>query len=275
MSDSSRPRAGFGRFDQPLSAVLRPINWCEPGSTVREMATLISSDGASCAVHLHMRCLPSRRTAGHRHRADFREKVATGLVGADAPVSAIASHPAYMVSDDLSVETALITMVDRGIHHLLTNDRSGRPSGVERVVDVADSSVRNPLLVRNATDCARDLEELVVAARQLSPTLVELYEAGLPPGHLGALHSAMLESVFRKLVEFHTPGTLLEKLTCSWMLLGSVGRRETLPNSDIDTALAWSVEPGAQEPDPADVADAVMPIMKAMPACGLQRSTSL
>lgn len=257
-------RAGWSRFDQPLRSVTRPITWCAPHSRVRDVAESIGRDRASCAVYLH------HGVAGIATDADFREKVATGKVSVEAPVTEIGSHPAYTVADDLPIDTALITMVDRGIHHLITTDRAGRPSGVVRAVDLADSTVRTPLMVRGATEAARNLEEVVAASRLLMPTLIELFDAGLPARHLGAIHSAMLESVFRKIVELLSAGTILDQVTCSWMLLGSIGRRETLPNSDIDTALAWTANPGAPEPDPHSVIEAVMPIMKAMPACGLQ-----
>ncbi len=256
----------FTRLERPVRDVMHPITWCDALMPVREVAALMRRDGASCAVYT-IDGTPAIVTD-----ADFRDKVATGEVGIDAPISAVASFPALMVGDEMTLDTAYITMIDRGIHHLLASDRAGRPVGVARVVDIADTDVRSPLLVRSAAESATTMSQLVTASNQLVPTLIELYESGLPPRHVGALHSAMIESVFRRLVELHTAGTILDRVTPSWMLLGSVGRRETLPNSDVDTALAWSDDEinDASPEERAEVVDAVMPIMRAMPSCGLR-----
>lgn len=253
----------FTRLERPLRQVMHPITWCDADMPVREVAALMSRDGASCAVYV------LDGSPGIVTDTDFRDKVATGNVGIDAPVHSVASYPAFMVGDDLMLDTAYIAMIDRGIHHLLASDHAGRPVGVVRVMDIADTDVRNPLLVRSAAESAQTMDELVVAAEQLTPTLLELFESGLPPSHLGALHTAMLESVLRRIIELNTAGTVFESIACSWMLLGSAGRRETLPNSDLDTALAWDDDPDAAPADPAVVTGAAMTIMRAMRRCGI------
>lgn len=92
----------------------------------------------------------------------------------------------------------------------------------------------------------------------------------MPVEHLGALLSAMIESIFRKVVELHTTTSPLADLDCSWMLMGSLGRREPLPNSDVDTALAWAVrEAGDPEPTREEVAAATVPLVDALGRCGL------
>ncbi len=256
----------FTRLDRPLREVMRPLTWCDANMPVREVAALMRDDGASCAVYV------VDDTPGIITDADFRNKVVTGEVSIDAPVAAIASFPALMVADDTTLDTAYITMVESGIHHLLASDRSGRAVGVARVVDIADTDVRNPLLVRSAAESARTTPDLVAASKQVLPTLVELVESGLPSRHVGALHAAMVEALYLRVVEMVTADSILDDVECSWLLLGSIGRRETLPDSDVDTALVWSTREETDHNDAqrsSAVVEAVMPIMKTMQLCGL------
>ena len=182
---------------------------------------------------------------------DFRRRVATGEIGVDAPISAIASTPAIAMSVDRTVSTAYLFMVEQGIHHLVVVDAVGTAVGVVRVVDMAAAEVRNPLVIRSAVAAATTMDELVEACRLLTPTTVELWDAGLPVEHVGALLSAMIEAIYRKIIELHSATSPLAELDCAWLLMGSLGRREPLPNSDVDTALAWAVRGSPPPSTPA------------------------
>lgn len=254
----------FARLERPIGEVVHPITWCDADDSIRSVAELMTSAGRSCALF---------RRAGQIGIVtddDFRRRVATGEVGVDAPISTIASTPAIAMSTDRTVSTAYLFMVEHGIHHLVVVDAVGAAVGIVRVVDMAAAEVRNPLVIRSAAAAATTMDELVDACRLLTPTTVELWDAGLPVEHLGALLSAMIESIFRKIIELHSDTSPLADLDCSWMLMGSLGRREPLPNSDVDTALAWAVK------EPADavftreqVATATEPLIAALTKCGL------
>jgi CBS domain-containing protein len=254
----------FARLERPLGDVTHPITWCDADDSIRSVAELMTSAGRSCALF---------RRAGQIGIVtddDFRRRVATGEVGVDAPISTIASTPAIAMSIDRTVSTAYLFMVEHGIHHLVVVDAVGTAVGIVRVVDMAAAEVRNPLVIRSAVSAATNMDELVDACRLLTPTTVELWDAGLPVEHLGALLSAMIESIFRKIIELHSTTSPLVDLDCSWMLMGSLGRREPLPNSDVDTALAWAVKsPTAAAVTREEVAAAAEPLISALTRCGL------
>lgn len=254
----------FARMERPIGEVVHPITWCDADDPIRTVAGLMTQAGRSCALFLRAGQI------GIVTDDDFRRRVATGDVGVDAPISAIASTPAITMSTDRTVSTAYLFMVERGIHHLVVVDAVGTAVGVVRVVDMAAAEVRNPLVIRSAAAAATTMDELVDACRLLTPTTVELWDAGLPVEHLGALLSAMIESIFRKIIELHSTTSPLADLDCSWMLMGSLGRREPLPNSDVDTALAWASRgPGDEVYTREQVASATEPLIDALSRCGL------
>ncbi len=256
--------SSFARLERPLGEVAHPITWCDADDSIRTVAGLMTDAGRSCALFLRAGQI------GIVTDDDFRRRVATGEVGVDAPISTIASTPAIAMSIDRTVSTAYLFMVEQGIHHLVVVDAVGTAVGIVRVVDMAAAEVRNPLVIRSAVDAATTMDELVDACRLLNPTIVELWDAGLPVEHLGALLSAMIESIYRKIIELHTATSPFTDLDCSWMLMGSLGRREPLPNSDVDTALAWAVTaPTGTEYTREQIAAATEPVITALRQCGL------
>jgi CBS domain-containing protein len=184
---------------------------------------------------------------------DFRHRVATGEVSSDAPVGALATVPVLTIDEQATQAAALLRMVEHAVHHLVVTDPAGRPVGVVRAVDLAQVEVRDPLLVRSMVDSAATLDDLAAAARLLPATIVELWDNRVAALHIGAVHAAMVDAIVRQAVRIH-PDPALAQVRHSWVVLGSLARREPLPLSDLDTALVWADPP---EPDtPPDAPDA-------------------
>jgi CBS domain-containing protein len=239
--------------------------WCSPEDTVREIATRVTKGGQSCALVRLGDCL------GIVTDDDFRRRVATGEVPLDAPISAIASSPALSVTGDVAVSTAYVRMIEHGVHHLVVTDALGGVLGVARVIDMAAAEVRHPLVVRSAIASARTIDDLAEACKLLRPTTVELCDADISPTHLGAVLAAIIDAVVLKAVLLHAQDHSLADLNASWMVLGSFARREPLPNSDIDTALAWRTRPSAgRAPGQDAVQSAAGNILSDLVRCGLR-----
>ena len=222
-----------GRAQLPVSRYARPLVRCLPGTSVREVARLIGEARQSCAV------VEFPDGVGIVTDADFRRRVASGEVGIDEPVHRIANRPVLGVREDVVVAQAFAEMLEHGVHHLVVQDASGRPTGVVRVVDLSSAEMRDPLVVRAAVEAAGTLEELTEACRALPRTAVELYDSGVPAGRVAALLSAVLDSVLRRLLHLDA-GAIDAGTPVSWIVLGSLARREVLPGSDVDTALVWA-----------------------------------
>ncbi|MCV7160037.1 cyclic nucleotide-binding domain-containing protein [Mycolicibacterium brisbanense] len=256
----------FGQLERPIGEVMHPITWCEPSESIRDVARRMTDDHRSCAV------FQRGDDVGIVTDDDFRRRVVTGEVGIDAPIDTIASLPAIVMSADRTVGAGYLLMYERGIHHLVVVDgASGRPVGITRVVDMVAGEVRHPLVIRTETGAATNLTQLRDAAAMLTPTMLELWDTGVPAHHFGSLLAAMIEAIVAKAIELTATAPPLPDLDCAWMLLGSVGRREPLPNSDVDSALAWVTRsPDDPEPDRSVVSAATEPVMDALESCGLR-----
>ncbi|MET7401977.1 putative nucleotidyltransferase substrate binding domain-containing protein [Dactylosporangium sp. NPDC005572] len=255
--------AGAGRPDQPLQRLARPVVWCAGTDRVRDVAERIGAAGLSCAL------VRTGTGFGIVTDADFRRRVATGEVGADAPVAALATTPALTVEADATQAAGLLRMIEHGVHHLVVVDREGRATGVLRAVDLAGAEVRDPLLVRSAIDDARDVEQLAAACRLLPAMLAELAADGVAAPQIGAIHAAVVDAAVRRALHLGRH-PVLDGVRHSWVLLGSLARREPLPLSDVDTALIWADGP---DPGPA-IRPEAREVLRALQRCGFTLCTN-
>jgi CBS domain-containing protein len=258
---------GVSRGDRRLADLMRPVVWSAETVRVRDVADQISLAGTSCVL------VPTAIGLGIVTDHDFRRRVATGQVGVDAPVGQLATVPALTIDEDATQAAGLLCMVEHGVHHLVVTDQSGRPVGVVRVVDLAQAEVRDPLLVRSAIENATSLDQLTEAARLLPTTIVELYDNGVAAGHIGAVHAAVVDAIVRQALNLH-PSPALATVQHSWVLLGSLARREPLPLSDVDTALVWA-DPPESAPDPAQtIRLEAREVLRDLQRCGLTLCTN-
>jgi CBS domain-containing protein len=253
----------MGRAGRPVSAVMQPIVWCVAADRVRDVARSVGAATHSCAL------IRAGDEIGIVTDRDFRQRVATGEVDLDAPIAELATIPVLAIEEDASQATGLLRMVEHGVHHLVVTGETGQPVGVVRVVDLASVEVRDPMLIRSAIDSAINLDALAAACRRLPATVVELRDSGVPALHVGGLVAAVVDAIFRRLIALRETPAMTE-VAYSWVLLGSLARREPLPRSDVDTAIVWSDTPAS--PDPADaIRAAAEGVLQDMERCGLRR----
>jgi len=254
---------GFGLLAGPQTPVtrhMRQIVWCAATAAVREAAAALTRTDQSCAL--------IRTSQGIVTDRDFRSRVATAEVSADAPVSEIMSMPVRTVPSSATLAAAFVQMVKTGVHHLVVCDTDGEPLGVLRAMDLASVEVRDPLLIRTAIDAAGSISELSQAGRLLPATIVELHDTGVPAEHIGALHAALTDAILGRLLLLSgEPGG--SSPPCSWLVLGSMARHEPLPGSDVDTGIVWA-DPAGADPGAAIRKEATR-VLAEMEQCGLRR----
>ncbi len=254
--------ATLARGERPVGALMRPVVRCDAAEPVAVVARRIGEAAHSCAL------VKSADGIGIVTDRDFRERVATGEISPQAPVGDLATLPILTVTEDFSQTAAFARMVDRGVHHLVVMGRFNQAVGVVRVVDFAAADIRSPLMIRNAVETADTLPALIGACRLLPPTVVELAETGVPGLQIGNLLAAVVDAVIRKLLDLQ--GVADSPPAQSWIVLGSMARREPLPLSDVDTAILWA-DTADDETTGALVRERAEAVLTDLERCGLKR----
>ena len=89
-------------------------------------------------------------------------------------------------------------------------------------------------------------EPAYTAAAGLDPMIVSLRDAQVAAEQVAAVRSVVLDALTRRLVELAVGAEGDPPAPFTWFALGSLARREAVPSSDVDSALAW------QEPQDRD-----------------------
>jgi CBS domain-containing protein len=226
-------RARDLRPDLPARALVQEaLVTCEHDTSIRDAARRMADHRASCAV------VPlASGELGILTDHDLRVRVVAAGAPLDGPVSGVMSAPAVTAGAGEPATALMLTMVDRGVRHLPVVAERGEVVGVVTDVDLLAAEARTPLIVRRAINEARDIDELRRAAGRLPASVAALHDGHVGAAHIGALMAAVVDALIRRLFELRLPDEPLPAF--AWLSLGSYGRREPVPSSDVDSALAW------------------------------------
>jgi CBS domain-containing protein len=263
------PAAPAEQVQVRMATLIRtPPLLCQRDEPIREAARRMTDQGASAALVL----LPD--SFGIVTDRDLRRRVIAVGLSPDAPVSAIMTAPAYTVTADRLGGDVLLDMLERNVHHIPVLSPSGQVLGVVDDGDLVAAEGRTPLLLRRAIALADSPAELSAAVAGLNPAIIALHDARVTAEHLTAVRSVVLDALTRRLVELAVRDAGPPPVPFTWFALGSLARREAVPSSDVDSALAWgSAEDGAHEGDGSEVAGYLARVTRAVDeglrACGI------
>jgi CBS domain-containing protein len=214
--------------------ISRPPLRCAADQPIREAAKRMTAGGVSAIL------VQSGQALGIVTDRDLRSRVVADGVSPDDPVSAIMTTPVHTVRADSMSGDVVLDLLDRGVHHAPVLSTAGEVLGVVDVGDLIAAEARKPFLLRRAIDLAANATDLVSAVAGLNPMIIALRDAGVAAEHVAALHSVVLDALTRRLIEFAVSDAGAPPAAFTWFALGSLARRETVPSSDVDSALAWA-----------------------------------
>jgi CBS domain-containing protein len=249
---------------RPVETLIRTLPLvCPADEPIREAAKRMTTDRASAIL------VRSGGTLGIVTDYDLRSRVVAAGVSPDTPVSAIMSAPAYTVTAGSLVGDVLLDMLQRGVHHVPVLSAAGRVLGVVDGGDLIAAEARGPFLLRRAIDLATSPADLAAASAGLDPMIITLHDARVAAEQVAAIRCVVLDALTRRLIELAVAGAGEPPAPFTWFALGSLARRETVPSSDVDSALAWQ-----DAGDARAAGDYVTRVARAVDAglraCGLQ-----
>lgn len=260
------PRTDLGAPDpaqRPVGELLRaPLCTAEESTSLREAARRMTACGASAVVvpigHGRVGILTDR---------DLRTVVADGVDASATALREAMTAPAWTAAADRLGGEVLLDMLDRGVRHVPVLGAGGELLGVLEDVDVVAATTRSSFGLRTRIARARDVDEVVAAARELAPTIVALHDARVAPADIAGITAVVADAVTRRLIELSTPDAPPRPLT--WLALGSLARREAVPSSDVDSALVW-VGPEDDPVAAAHARDLAARVMAGLAAAGFR-----
>jgi CBS domain-containing protein len=229
---------------QPVAGLVhaRPVI-CDPDTSVREAARDMAEAEQSAAL--------VRLTDGQLGIVtdrDLRDRVVAGGIAPDAPVTEVVSAPVSTVTPDRSAAEVMLEMLDRDIHHVPVVWPHGEVLGVLTDRDLLGLETKAPFALRRAIDDAGDIEAVRRSAHALRATVVGLHDAGTDPARIASITGVLVDALTQRLIELTVADLGAPPCPFTWLGLGSLGRREVAPSSDVDSALVWDVEGDEHQP---------------------------
>jgi CBS domain-containing protein len=222
--------------------VSRPPAICKPDTTLRDAARLMNAEEVS-SVLVEL----DGGEFGIVTDRDLRSGVVAGELSKEDQVSAAMTAPVVGVGADQTGADVMLTMLDHDVRHVPVFSAPGKPLGVIVAVDLVAAETASPFVLRRAIANATSKEELRDVAGRLRSAVVRLHRAELAPFHVSDVISAVSDALIRRMIELAIESAGPPPAEFAWMSLGSHGRREPMPSSDVDSGMAWWDRP---DPDP-------------------------
>ena len=236
---------------------------CAPDTSIREAAErMAAAPATSVIVEL------GGGTLGILTDRDLRTRVIAGGLSGDTPVSAAMSAPAYTCGPERLGGEVLLEMLDRGFRHFPVVSATGRILGVVEDMDIVAAQTRSSFYLRQAIARAEGLDELRIAARELHPTVIAMHDAGLAAATITAVYAVVVDALTRRLLELAVADAGEPVVDFAWLALGSQARREPMPSSDVDSAIAWFGDAGPEQMRPY-LHGVATTVVAGLQACGL------
>jgi len=263
---SAAPDFGSDPVEHRVATLIRtPPLLCHGSEPIREAAKRMTAEGASAIL---VRSVDSG--LGIVTDRDLRIRVVAAAVSPDAPVSAIMTEPAYTVSADRLGGDVLLDMLERNVHHIPVLSPAGEILGVVDDGDLVAAEARKPLLLRRAIELAASPADLATVAAGLDQVIIALHDAGAAAEHVATVRSVVLDALTRRLVELAVQDAGDPPAPFTWFALGSLARREVMPSSDVDSALAWDAGSALAAGIGGYVAQVARAVEDGLRACGIQ-----
>lgn len=228
---------------QSAAALVRkPPAICRPDASLRDAARMMNANEVS-AVLVEL----DGGDFGIVTDRDLRSKIVAGRISRDDPVTAAMSAPVIGVGADQTGADVMLTMLDHDIRHVPVFNSPGNPIGVIVGIDLVAAETRSPFVLRREISRARNKDQLREAASRLRSTVVALHHAELTPFHISDVIATVADALIRRMIDLAVESAGPPPAEFSWMSLGSHGRREPVPSSDVDSGIAWRDRP---DPDP-------------------------
>jgi CBS domain-containing protein len=235
----------------------------DPDWTVRETAQRMDAAGDSAAL-----VRVSDQELGIVTDSDLRARVVAGGVAPDAPVTEVMSSPAFTVTPERYGADVMLEMLDRNIRHIPVVWPHGEVVGILSDRDLLVTESRSAFVLRRAIEEAASPEELRRAAAQLRPAIIGLHHARISPAEIASVIAVVVDALTRRLIQLQVSELGPPPRPLMWLALGSLGRREAVLSSDLDSGLVWEGEAEDAESPPPYFLALGRRVVAEMAACG-------
>lgn len=213
---------------------LRPLVTVPPSATVAQAARAMRAANEDAVI---VQDQPLGIITDH----DFQTKVLAEDRGPETPVREVMTPGLKTLPDETPAHTALLFMLEMGIHHLpLTRD--DEVIGLVTATDLLRHQTRNPVFLSHFIERVDDPAELAGYAADAAALVERLSGGGLMVGQVGRILAGVNDALFHRLIALAERDLGPPPCDYAWLVFGSEGRMEQALLTDQDNALVYADE---------------------------------
>lgn len=196
-----------------------------------------------------------RHPLGVVTETDLCEKVATGMVPLESPVSVLMSHPVLTACPGLPPAEIMLEMIRNHLRHICLTEDGTDTTPVVGLISERDIQVlhgRLPTYLGKEIAKAQSTEELSKLRDRIEELLLGYLETHTSLSWAGEMVAELDRCILMRAV--HLAGTALlregyvpSELPFAWLSLGAEGRKERLLRTRQQTALVFADPPEGEE----------------------------
>ncbi|MEO1046576.1 MAG: DUF294 nucleotidyltransferase-like domain-containing protein [Pseudomonadota bacterium] len=209
---------------------------------VTAQAAMSVFDAAQMMTRENVTTLPifdDKALVGIVSDSDLRARVLAAGRDPDTLLSEVMTPDPITASSQDPLLGALLTLMDRHIHHLPVTDPNGELIGIVGASDILGRLGADALHIAGEVRLARNAHDVAQAAARLPACFASLVEAGVDAEHVARFTSSIGETAHRQLLQLAEEKLGPPPVPYALVAFGSLARNEQSLGSDQDNGFVF------------------------------------
>ena len=191
----------------------------------------------SCAIVTN-----NARIIGLVTDADFRKKIAFGLIQLDADITQLMQTKFVIVDDAISVAEAQLLLLKNDASHLCVTEDGSENTRIKGIIserDIIKSQSNNPGVLIDEIRNAKNFDEIKYIHSKYLFVIQNSFTKNIPIPHIANTAGEILHSIIQQCIKLALESLGAPPARFVWLALGSQARKEQLVLSDQDNMLIY------------------------------------
>lgn len=174
--------------------------------------------------------------------ADFRKKLAFGLLNLDAAITQLMETNYVIVDASISVAEAQLLLLKNDTTHLCVTDDGSENTRIKGIIserDIIKSQSNNPGVLIDEIRNAKNFDEIKYIHSKYLFVIQNSFTKNIPIQHISNTAGEIIHSIIQQCIKHSLEALGAPPARFVWLALGSQARKEQLVLSDQDNMLIY------------------------------------
>lgn len=232
-------------LNQSVKTLERPVSRCFLNDSIKKAVQIMTRTSSGVILVQSNEGIP----VGIFSDSDLRERVVAENVDFDQAIHKVMVAPLVTISEKQMLFEAILKMRAKNVKYICMDNIKGEVTGVLSLEDLANAQHHSQTMLTHRISVAETKDELKACYNQLAPLVKALMESGMKVHKLTSLISNVSDEITKRVIQLCTEEGEVAPVKYSFIILGSVGRKEQTMATDQDNAFIFEDVPEEKFPE--------------------------